>query len=124
MNLEGRVLLEFGLEKELCVSNSWLKREKNRKVTFRMGENETEIKQKKKHRRLIRNVKAIAGEFQHALIIIIIIMVIFKCYFSGKHIALSLKNNNGVNIELGKTNRLKALCMMQINTWNKQTMCQ
>ena len=52
-------------------------------------------------------------------------MVIFKCYFSGEHIALSIKkNNNGVNMELGKTNRLKALCMMQINTWNKQTMCQ
>ena len=56
-------------------------------------------------------------------------MVIFKCYFSGEHIALSIKkqqqqNNNGMNIELGKTNRLKALCMMQINTWNKQTMCQ
>ena len=51
------------------------------------------------------------------IIIIIIIMVIFKCYFSGKHIALSInKNNNGVNIALGKTNRLKALCMMQINT--------
>ena len=54
-------------------------------------------------------------------IIIIIIMVIFKCYFSGEHIALSTtttttKNNNGVNIELGKTNRLKAQCMMQINT--------
>ena len=34
--------------------------------------------------------------------IIIIIMVIFKCYFSGEHIALSIKtkqNNNGVNIE-------------------------
>ena len=30
------------------------------------------------------------------------------------------KNNNGVNIELGKTNRLKALCMMQIkNEINK-----
>ena len=44
-------------------------------------------------------------------------MVIFKCYFSVEHIALSInKNNNGVNIELGKTNRLKALCMMQINT--------
>ena len=47
-------------------------------------------------------------------------MVIFKCYFSGEHIALSIKknnnNNNGVNIELGKTNSLKALCMMQINT--------
>ena len=43
----------------------------------------------------------------------------FKCYFSGELIALSLKNkklknNNGVNIELGKTSRLKALCMMQI----------
>ena len=50
------------------------------------------------------------------IIIIIIIMVIFKCYFSGEHIALSIKkHNNGVNIELGKTNRLKALCMMQIN---------
>ena len=51
-------------------------------------------------------------------IIIIIIMVIYKCYFSGEHIALSINknNNNGVNIELGKTNRLNALCMMQINT--------
>ena len=51
--------------------------------------------------------------------VIIIIMVIFKCYFSGEHIALSIKiknNNNGVNIELGKTNILEALCMMQINT--------
>ena len=49
--------------------------------------------------------------------IIIIIMVIFKCYFSGELIALSyknIKNNNDVNIKLGKTNRLKALCMMQI----------
>ena len=53
-------------------------------------------------------------------------MVIIKCYFSGEHIDLSIKkyNNNGVNIELGKTNRLKALCMMQIITWNKQTMYQ
>ena len=49
-------------------------------------------------------------------IIIIIIMAIFKCYFSGELIALSYrkKNSNGVNIELGITNRLKALCMMQI----------
>ena len=46
-------------------------------------------------------------------------MVIFKCYFFGEYIAPSIKtkqNNNGVNIELGKTNRLKAQCMMQINT--------
>ena len=52
-------------------------------------------------------------------IIIIIIMVILKRYFSGELIALSLKkilkknNNNGVNIELGKTNRSKVLFMMQ-----------
>ena len=33
---------------------------------------------------------------------LIIIMVIFKCYLSGEHIALSIKknNNNSVNIEL------------------------
>ena len=41
-------------------------------------------------------------------LLIIIIMVSFKCYFSGEHIALSTtkikNNNNGVNIELGKTN--------------------
>ena len=42
------------------------------------------------------------------LVIIIIIMVIFsKCHFYGEHIALSLKNNNGVNIELGKTKQIK-----------------
>ena len=34
--LEGRMLLEFCLEKELCVSNTWFKREEKRKVTFRM----------------------------------------------------------------------------------------
>ena len=53
-------------------------------------------------------------------------MVIFKCYFSGELIALSLKNknnNNGMNIELGKTNRLKALCMMQIKKNEINKLC-
>ena len=27
-------------------------------------------------------------------------------------------------MELRKTDRFKALCMMQNNAWNKQTMCQ
>ena len=40
-NLEGRMLLEFCLEKELCVSNTWFKREEKRKVTSIIGENET-----------------------------------------------------------------------------------
>ena len=30
------MLLEFCLEKELCVSNTWFKREERRKVTFRI----------------------------------------------------------------------------------------
>ena len=71
-NLEGRMLLEFCLEKELYVSNTWFKREENRKVTFRMGENETEIDFvmiEKEHQRFMQNVKAIPGECQHALVI-------------------------------------------------------
>ena len=39
-NLEGTILLVF-LEDELWVSNTWFKREEKRKMTFRMGENET-----------------------------------------------------------------------------------
>ena len=38
-----KVLIKFCLEKELCVSNTWLKREEKRKVISRKGENETEI---------------------------------------------------------------------------------
>ena len=71
-NLEGRKLLEICLEKELCVSNTWLKREEKRKVTFRYVENETEIDfvlTKKRHQRFIQNVKAIPGDSQHALVI-------------------------------------------------------
>ena len=46
------------------------------------------------------------------VVVIIIIMVIFKHYFSREHIALST-TKNGVSIELGKNNRLRALRMMQ-----------
>ena len=38
-------------------------------------------------------------DFVDLMLTLVIIMVIFKCYFSGEHIALSInKNNNGVNI--------------------------
>ena len=50
------MLFEFCLEKELCMSNIWLKREEKWKVTFRMGENWTEIDFvliKKEHQRFI-----------------------------------------------------------------------
>ena len=36
--LKVRMLLEFCLGKELCVSNTWSKIEEKRKVTLRMGE--------------------------------------------------------------------------------------
>ena len=55
---------EFGRENELCVLNTWSKREEKRKVTFRMGD-ETDIDcvlTKKEHQSLIQNVKAIPGE--------------------------------------------------------------
>ena len=71
-NLEEGMLLEFCLVKELSMSNTWSKREERRKVTFRMGENETEIDLvliTKEHRQHIQNMKALPGEFQHALVI-------------------------------------------------------
>ena len=54
------------------MSNTCSKREEKRKVTFRMGENEKKIDfvfLTKEHRRFIQNMKAIHGEFQHALVI-------------------------------------------------------
>ena len=62
------MLLEFCLEKELCVSNSWFEREEQRKVTFTMGENETEIDfvlTKKEYRWFEGN----PWKFQHALVV-------------------------------------------------------
>ena len=46
--------------------------------------------------------------------IIIIIMAVLKGYFSREHIALSYIN--GEDIELAKTNRLKALRMIENHT--------
>ena len=52
------------------MSNTWLKIEKKRNVTFRVGENEKEIVLiKKQHWWFTQNVKAILGEFQHALVV-------------------------------------------------------
>ena len=33
-NIEGRMLLGFSLEKELCLTNTWYKRENKMKETF------------------------------------------------------------------------------------------
>ena len=69
------MLLEFCLKKELFVSNTSFKRVEKRKVTLRMGVNETEIDLvliKKEHRRSIQNLKAIPWKFQHSLVIAVI----------------------------------------------------
>ena len=66
------MLIDFCLQKKLCVSYTWLKREEKRMVPFRMGENETQIDFaliKKEHRQFMQNVKGIPGELQHALVI-------------------------------------------------------
>ena len=49
------------------MSNTWLKRQEKRKVTFRIDEDEKEfdlVMTMKEHRRYAQNVKAITGEFQ------------------------------------------------------------
>ena len=54
------------------MSDAWFKREDRRKVTFGMGENETEIDFvliRKEHRRFLRNVRVISREFHHALVV-------------------------------------------------------
>ena len=66
------MVLEFCLEKELCLSNTWFKRGEKRKVTFRMSENETKIYFvliEKEHIWFIPNVKAVNWEFQNAFVI-------------------------------------------------------
>ena len=58
------MLSQFCLEMELCVSNTWFKREEKRKVTFRICENEPEIDFvliKKEYRRFIQNVMQSQG---------------------------------------------------------------
>ena len=42
-NVEGKMLLEFWDEKELCVTNTWFRKGEKRKATFSSGENEMEI---------------------------------------------------------------------------------
>ena len=40
-NLEGIMLLELCMSKELCVVDTWFQREGRTKVAFRLGESET-----------------------------------------------------------------------------------
>lgn len=71
-NVEGRRLLEFCDQKELCVGNTWFKKKEKRKVTFRAGENQTEIDfilTSKENRKYLKDVKVIPWELQHRLVV-------------------------------------------------------
>lgn len=71
-NMEGRMLLEFCDEKELCVANTWFQKGEKRKVTYSAGGNETEIDfvlVGQGERKLLRDVKVIPGELQHRLVV-------------------------------------------------------
>ena len=69
-NAEGRLLLDFCDQTELCVANTWFKKKDKRKVTYSSGGNDTEIdfvlvgKEKRKY---LRDVKVIPTELQHRL---------------------------------------------------------
>ena len=41
-------------------------------------------------------------------------MVIYKCYFSGEHIALSIKRQQQYEHRIRKNQQIKALCITQL----------
>ena len=72
-NVEGRMLLDFCVQEELCVANTWYKKRDERKVTYSSGGNDAEIDfvlvetERRKHP---RDVKVIPGELQHRLVVV------------------------------------------------------
>ena len=58
------MLLDFCVQKELCVANTWYKKRYERKVTYSSGGNDTEINfvlVGKEKRKYLRDVKVIMG---------------------------------------------------------------
>ena len=71
-NVERRSLLEFCDEKELRVANTWFEKKEERKITYSMGGNETDIDfvlVGKNNRKYLKDVKAIPWELQHRLVV-------------------------------------------------------
>ena len=72
-NVEGRRLLEFCDERELCVANTCFYKKEKRKITYSGGGCETEIDfvlVGEKCRKYIRDVKVIPWEIQHSLVVV------------------------------------------------------
>ena len=73
--MQGRLLLEFCVKKNLCVGNSWFKKKDSRKVTFNGGCIGTEIDfvlMKKRQRKFLMDVRVIEGELQHKLLKVVL----------------------------------------------------
>ena len=71
-NAEGRLLLEFCDERELCVANTWFKKTDKRKITFKSGNNKSEIDfilVSKENRKHLKDVKVIPWDLQHQLLV-------------------------------------------------------
>ena len=69
------MLLEFCVEKDLCVGNSWFKKKDSRKVTFNGGCSGTEIDfvlMKKRQKKFLMDVRVIGGELQHKLLKVVL----------------------------------------------------
>ena len=74
-NLEGRLLLEFCVEKDLCVGKSWFKKKDSKKVTFNGGRSGKEIYfvlMKKRQRKFLMDVRVLGGELQHKLLKVVL----------------------------------------------------
>ena len=72
-NAEGRRLLEFCDEREMCMANTWFYKTDKRKITYCAGECETEIDfvlVGEKHTKYIRDVKMLPWELQHWLVVV------------------------------------------------------
>ena len=74
-NVEGRLLLEFCVEKNLCVGNSCFKRKDSKRVIFNGRYSGTEIDFvliKGRQRKFLKDVKVIEGELQHKLLKVVL----------------------------------------------------
>ena len=72
-NVEGKMLLEFCDEKELCVVNTWFRKGEKRKVTYSAGRNESKIDfvlVGKGNRKYPRDVKVIPGKLKQRLVVV------------------------------------------------------
>ena len=71
-NAKGKMLLEFCDERELCEANTWFKKTDKKMITFKSGNNESEIDfilVSKENRKFVKDVKVISWELQHRLLV-------------------------------------------------------